>query len=85
MAACDPQTFANFTQARFDCLAQNALAATGVHMSANEGEATKRGITLRWKFDPAAQTLEVQCLAHPFIVTCDFVNQKIQEMVSGCP
>jgi hypothetical protein len=81
---CATQIFRNFDQTRFDCVVQRA-AGLGVVIDANEGQASKDGITIRWKFDPAGKTLEVQCLAAPFFLSCGQVNHRIHDEVDGCP
>lgn len=83
--ACATQVFAGITPERFNCLVQKAAAA-GIAISGNAGQATKSGITIRWKFDPAAQTLEVQCmnvLAPSFF--CTKVNRNLHQLVESCP
>ena len=84
MANCATQIFEDFTQARFDCLVQKAMAA-GIAIAGNDGTASKDSITIRWHFDPAAQTLELQCMAHPFLLSCGDVNGKIHDIVDECP
>ena len=84
MSACATQTFENLTQARFDCLVQKA-ASSGIVISGNEGQASKEGITLRWKFDPASQTLELQCMNEPVFFSCGDINGKIHDIVDSCP
>jgi hypothetical protein len=84
MSACATQTFQNLTQARFNCLVQKA-ASSGIVISGNEGQASKEGITLRWKFDPTNQTLELQCMNEPFFFSCGDINGKIHDLVDSCP
>jgi hypothetical protein len=84
MGACATQTFQDFSQSRFDCVIQKAQGL-GVVMSGNEGQATKDGITIRWKFDPANKTLDLQCLDAPFFISCDAINQRIHQMADSCP
>jgi hypothetical protein len=84
MSACATQTFTGITQARFNCLVQKAQA-NGISISGNVGQDTKDGITIRWKFDPAGQTLELQCMSSPFFISCGMVNSQIHQIVDGCP
>jgi hypothetical protein len=83
MPTCDPQSFTGITQARFDCLKQKAAAA-GIAINADSGEANRDGIIVRWQFDPGAQTLELQCMGHPFFLNCSLVNSQLQALVAGC-
>lgn len=74
------QTFNGFTQARLDGLAQKPSAA-GIAISGPHGEASKEGFTVSWNFDPARQVLDLQCTKKPFVVTCEYVNGKMQELI----
>jgi hypothetical protein len=84
MGACATQTFSGVTQARFDCLVQKAAAA-GIAIAGDVGQASKDGITIRWQFDPAGQTLELQCTDSPFFLPCGTINAKIHDLVDACP
>ena len=84
MAACATQTFTGITQSRFDCLVQKAQAA-GIAISGNSGVASQDGITIRWQFDPGAQTLELQCTGTPFFLSCGTINGEIHNIVDECP
>ncbi len=84
MAACATQTFTGITQARFNCLVQKAQAS-GITINGNVGVATHAGITIRWQFDPTANTLELQCMAHPLLATCGLVNGRIHDLIDACP
>ena len=83
--ACETQTFTGITQARFNCLVQKAAQTSGIAISGNTGSADKDGITIRWQFDPVAQTLELQCTESPFFVPCGTINAQIHNLVNGCP
>jgi len=85
MGACATQTFTGITQAQFDCISQKAQAETGIVISGNTGSAGQDGITIRWAFDPVGQTLEIQCTASPFFVSCGTINGKIHDLVDACP
>jgi hypothetical protein len=84
MSSCATQTFTAITQARFDCLVQKAQSQ-GITISGNSGEATRDSITIRWAFDPAAQTLELQCTSAPFFLTCGTINHEVHDIVDACP
>jgi hypothetical protein len=84
MPNCATQTFTGITQSRFDCLVQKATAS-GISLAGNAGEASKDGVTIRWLFDPVAQTLELQCVSAPFFLSCETINGKIHDLVDSCP
>jgi hypothetical protein len=82
--ACPPQTFANFSQDRFDRLVQ-AAAGNGIVLNGPEGQTTYIGITVRWKFDAAAQSMEIQCIDNAMMLPCGLIDAKLHEMVTRCP
>lgn len=81
---CPPQLFTSFTPDQFTCLLTKARAA-GIAITATSGTSSKDGITIEWAFDPAAQTLSIQCTAAPFFIPCETINTTIQNLVAGCP
>lgn len=84
MGGCATQIFTNVTQQRFNCLVAKAAAA-GITINGNSGQATQSGVTIRWAFDPVAQTLEFQCMSAPFLVPCGIINSKVHDLVDSCP
>jgi hypothetical protein len=87
MSSCATQTFSGITPARFQCLTQKAQAATGIKITGNSGEASKDGVEIRWLYDPAGQTLELQCTKAPapIFISCGIINGKIHDLVNSCP
>jgi hypothetical protein len=83
MAGCATQQFSGVSQGHFDCLVKKA-EAFGISISGNVGEASKDGITVRWQFDPAGQTLELQCTGSPFFLSCGTINGKIHDIFDEC-
>ena len=83
MAACPTQTFPDFPQDRFDRLVQ-AAAAIGIVISGPEGVTSFSGVTVRWKFDAATESLELQCVDAPVFPPCGLIDFKLQEMVGRC-
>jgi hypothetical protein len=81
--SCDQQTFSQVSQSAFDCLKQKALAI-GITIDSDQGQSSKNGITVAWKFDPDTQTLELVCTEKPFIIPCGTINSKIREVVDQC-
>jgi hypothetical protein len=45
---------------------------------------TERGFTLKWSYDPSAQTLQIQCTKKPFLVPCGTVNGRIEDAAAKC-
>ena len=82
MAHCAAQVFTGITQDKFNQLLTTAQAQ-GIDISGNNGSASKDGITIAWSYDPAQQTLNLQCTSAPFFVSCGTVNSKIHDLVDG--
>ena len=80
--SCAKQTFANVTPDQFSALSAKA-AASGISMSGNVGQASRSGFTVAWTYDPAAQTLEIQCVSGPFLVPCSTINGRIHDLVDS--
>jgi YD repeat-containing protein len=49
----------------------------GIVIDDDRGEAARSGFTLRWAYDSAGRTLEIQCIDKPFLVPCGVVNDRI--------
>ena len=84
MSVCATQTFQAITQGRFDCLVQKA-GGWGVTISGIEGQTSKDGITVRWKFDPSNQTLELQCLDSPFSSRVGLLTTRFTILLTVAP
>jgi len=80
MADCETQTFRGITQAGFDSLILRAQSA-GFTITGNTGVAGKYGVTVRWRYDPAGEILELQCTDLPFFLSCETVNGQLSAMV----
>ena len=65
---------------------QRCKAAVGQYVQVNtdQGEASARGVTIKWNYAAAAQTLSLQCLSKPFFVSCDYVNGELDKAVKSC-
>jgi hypothetical protein len=84
MSSCATQLFDGITQTRFDCLVNKANDA-GIAIAGNAGEASQDGVTIRWLYDPAKESLELQCTSAPFFLPCGTINGRIHDMVNECP
>lgn len=81
--ACPNQTFTNVSQTQFDRLAEKAKTA-GIMIDGQTGQASANGVTVRWNFDEATQTLEIQCTDSPFFLPCHIIDAKLREIVESC-
>jgi len=77
---CDVQGFVNVTPTMYAKLVED-VAKAGLALSGTSGRAEIHACTLEWKYDEAAQTLTLQCIAKPFYVPCETVNKQIRELI----
>jgi len=80
MAASATQTFTGISPARFQRLAEKAQSE-GIAIDSDSGVAEQYGVRVRWDYNPATETLELQCLATPFFVADRLVNDKLRALV----
>ena len=78
---CDPIEFENVTPEKFASLEDKAMAAAGIAVSGDTGEATAEGVTIQWSYDRASQKLTMQCTKKPFVIPCSLIDGKISEIV----
>ena len=83
MSKCAAQVFTGITAEQFSCLASKA-SAQGISISGPSGQATARDITIRWLYDAAAQTLTLQCVSAPWIISGGTINHHIHDLVDSC-
>jgi len=75
--ACDPLSYSGVDASIWASLRETIEQQYGIRVDSDDGEASQRGFTLKWVYDPGAQTLEIQCLDKPFIAPCSVVNDYI--------
>jgi hypothetical protein len=83
MAGCPAQHFTGITPEVLACL-QAKGAAAGLPLAGDTGHATTMGVTIRWNYDPTAQTLTIECTEAPFFVPCSTIAQKVKDLIEGC-
>jgi hypothetical protein len=82
--ACDQLSYAGIGATEW-ARVQDAVGRTyGMTIDSERGEASKRGFTLAWAYDPSGQTLQIQCSKKPFLVPCAKVNDRIRQMADEC-
>jgi hypothetical protein len=78
--ACPPLTYTDITAEWMNAVIARITEA-GYEAPGFEGQATMRGFTMAWKYDPEAQTLHIQCLNAPWFISCNMVNSRIDQYV----
>ena len=53
----NPRIYSDITPERFAAIAAAVQEKAGITISGNVGEASKKGITIAWNYDPAQQVL----------------------------
>jgi hypothetical protein len=81
--ACSPLVFNNITAAKFQSLAQAFNARYGIQPNGPAGTVSGRGFTFSWNFNGAANTLTIQCVAHPNLFGCPLINADIEMVASS--
>lgn len=83
MSSCAMLSYNNVTSAAFDCCKATA-ARYGVTINGNTGSASSHGFTVKWNYNPGAQTLSLQCTDSPWWAPCSTINGKINDAVEDC-
>ena len=70
--------------AKWECAKDVVRREYGSDIASDSGEASERGFTLSWKFDPSTEELAVPCTGKPFFVPCGTVNVRINDAAAKC-
>ena len=71
-----------WNQAQIDAL--DAKALSGLDISGTlQGQASAKGVTISWSYDPNANTLTLQCLQKPWYVAASIIESKLDDLVAG--
>jgi len=82
--ACDQLLYADVDGSKWARVKDAVGRAYGMTIDSERGQAARRGFTLKWTYDPTAQTLQIQCSKKPFFVSCRKVNDRIKHMAEEC-
>jgi hypothetical protein len=82
--ACDPLTYSGVDASKWECAKDVVRREYGIDIGSDSGEASERGFTLSWRYDPSTQELEVHCTDKPFFVPCGTVNGRIESAAAEC-
>ena len=80
--ACEPQTFTGVSPQLWTTMQGEVRRQLGITVTANSGEASEKGFTIAWTYDPAAQALTITCLNKPFFVPCGVINGQISKLIA---
>jgi hypothetical protein len=82
MSPCAQQIFQNITPDRWAAF-QVTASQHNIKLSSNSGQATQQGFTFSWAYNSSEATLMIQCLDHPFGLTCGMINGRLHELIDG--
>lgn len=81
MSGCPEITLENLTPEKYTALLA-AAKSQGLDLSGDAGTTHYQGMNFQWSYDPAAQTLRMQCLEKPIFIPCHMIEQKIRQLVA---
>ena len=83
MTHCPEQGFSGVTDEQLARFFEKAdqYGIPGLKRQGNSGEASRMGVTIRWSYEPIAQTLSIQCTRAPLFLPCSTINSKVQELM----
>lgn len=80
MSQCPPITFEAMTPEKYASLLQTAQSQ-GLALTGNTGSTTYQGMTFTWNYDPATQSLTLQCTEKPIFIPCSMIESRIRGVV----
>lgn len=81
MGACALLTYNHVTSTEWITVTGVVQNEFGITITSDIGKATKSGITISWKYDSDIETLSIQCIKKPFILSCSIINGKINDAI----
>lgn len=80
----DAKTYIGITPEKFGTICLTAKALSGLDISGTlQGQASAKGVTISWSYDPNANTLTLQCLQKPWYVAASIIESKLDDLVAG--
>ncbi len=77
---CDPITFHDITPSMWAGI-ETKLKAAGIEVDHDQGTVYVGPTELQWDFDATQETVTVTCLHKLFILSCDAVYRKIEDLL----
>src|SRR5277367_158855 len=86
MGKCPAQSFRDITPDRWQALIEKG-AQNQFSLGGDSGQSTDQEFTFYWNYDATSSILTIQCLDHPFLVSCGEINEKINTLMCSlwCP
>jgi hypothetical protein len=80
MSTCPEISFSEVTPEKYQSLLATAKSQ-GLDLSGETGSTTYQGLDFTWRYDPAAQSLTIQCTGKPIFVPCHMIESKIRALI----
>jgi hypothetical protein len=81
MSACPALYYYGVTPEQWAAAKAEVAAEYKIEITSDVGTASEDGITIGWNFD--GKNVSIQCTGKPFILSCDFVNSRIDAAVKA--
>jgi hypothetical protein len=76
--------YSSVDSSKWTCVKDVVSRSYGLSIGSDAGEASERGFTLKWRYDPSEQSLLVQCTKKPIFVTCGMVTKRLTDGFGDC-
>ena len=81
MAHCPEIVLSEITPEKYQSLLATAKAQ-GLDLSGETGSTAFQGMDFIWTYDPAAQSLAIQCTGKPIFVPCSMIESRIRGLIA---
>ena len=82
MGQCAAQVFSNISSEKWQGFKAKA-ASENINLNGDDGQITEQGFTFSWHYEATTESLTIQCLGHPLLVTCGEVNGKVHHLIDS--
>jgi hypothetical protein len=80
MPSCPPIAFNSMTAEKFAALIQTAQSQ-GLAITGPTGSTSYQGMSFTWNYDPATESLTLQCTEKPIFIPCSMIESRIRALI----
>jgi hypothetical protein len=81
MSHCPEIVLSEITTEKYQSLLATAKSQ-GLDLTGQTGSTTFQGMDFTWSYDPAAQSLAIQCTNKPIFVPCSMIESRIRGLIA---
>ena len=81
MSQCPEIVLSEITAEKYQSLLATAKAQ-GLDLTGETGSTTFQGMDFTWAYDPAAQSLAIQCTNKPIFLPCSMIESRIRSLIT---